>query len=263
MPQELADDFSEILETKRLISDKEYVEIISRAVSKLRTPLTGVMGYLAMFSQGDFGSMTSDQKKVIDDLLVECQRLIRFENGMLELNKLRKSYTHPKPQESDKKPKVLLFEDERMLRSMYEMKFRMEGFDVAGYDSPTKDPVRLILKENPAIILSGVTMPDLNGFDAAEIYKADDRTKNIPLVFLTNLGMKEDVEKGLALGAVAYLVKANHMPIEIINKVREILKIPIPAEKPIPKPGEAWHGESVQEMTARAKKSTWWQRLFR
>lgn len=263
MPQELADDFTEILETKRLITDKEYIEIISHAIARLRTPLTGVMGYLAMMSQKDFGELSPEQMKVVDGLLEESQRLIRYENGMLELNKLRKSYSQPKNIVFENKPKVLLFEDERMLRSMYEMKFRLEGFDVAGYDSPTKDPVSVILKEKPAIILSGVTMPDLNGFDAAEIYKADDRTKNIPLVFLTNLGMKEDVQKGLALGAVAYLVKANHMPIEIINKIREILKMPIPAEKPIPKPGDAWHGQSVQDMTARAPKQGWWQRIFR
>jgi len=167
------------------------------------------------------------------------------------------------PNEGAKKQKILIFEDDQMLRSMYETKFTLEGFIVTGYDNPSEDPVSIILKEQPAVIVSGVTMPILNGFDAAKLYKADPRTNDIPLIFLTNLGQHEDVEQGMSLGATAYFVKANHLPIEVINKVREILGLPIPPEKPIPPAGEAWHGQSVQDMVESApKKLSWWQRLF-
>ncbi|MFH1171908.1 MAG: response regulator [bacterium] len=158
-------------------------------------------------------------------------------------------------------PKILIFEDDRMLRSMYETKFTMEGFTVVGNDHPTEDPVGLIIKENPAIIISGVVMPVMSGFDAAKLYKTDQRTKGIPLIFLTNLGQSKDVEMGKELGAAAYLIKANHMPIEIVNEVRRVLRLPIPPEKPIPPPGDAWHGPSVGDLPPDKPKS-WWQKLF-
>lgn len=176
-------------------------------------------------------------------------------------NKLLKNESAGGVQKTSKKFKILFFEDDRLLRNMYETKFSLEGFLVAGYDSPTKDPVSIILKEKPDIIISGVIMPLMDGFGAARIYKADPRTKDIPLIFLTNLGMEENVKEANALGAVYYMVKAHFMPSEVVNRVRQVLGLPIPPEKPIPPPGEAWHGPSVADQPSDKSKS-WWQKLF-
>lgn len=128
-------------------------------------------------------------------------------------------------------PKILIFEDDIFLRGMYVTKYIMEGFVVAAYENPTKDPVSIVLKEKPDFISMDVLMPVMNGFDATKLIKADSRTKNIPLVFLTNLNQQADIDRGKALGAVDYLVKANHMPTDVINRTRTILGLPIPAQQ--------------------------------
>ena len=132
--------------------------------------------------------------------------------------------------------KILIFEDDQLLRSMYETKFGMEGFGVAGYDNPSNDPVSIVLKEKPDAISMDVMMPVMNGFEATGLIKGDSRTKNIPVIFLTNLGQQQDIDKGKALGAAEYIIKANHMPSEVVDRFRKILGLPIPQQqKDIPR----------------------------
>lgn len=126
-----------------------------------------------------------------------------------------------------------MFEDEQMLCSMYEAKYKLDGLDVATYNNPSKDPVSIVLKENPDVISMSITMPKMNGFDAIKLLKADTRTKDIPIIILSNLGDRYDVDKGLALGAVDYLVKSQHLPSEVVNRFRKLLGLPqhIPVSK--------------------------------
>ena len=63
------------------------------------------------------------------------------------------------------------------------------------------------IKEQPDIILLDIMMPGMNGYEVCEKLKADDKTKNIPVVFLTALTDAQNERKGLALGAVDYITK--------------------------------------------------------
>lgn len=236
------------------LSEREFYDIVKVLGHQSRRVVKEIGNSLAILSLSPKGNNRNTSSNL-------TKQLAEIERNTTSLIQATKKY-YPKNVKITHVPKILMFEDERMLRDMYETKFRMEGFEVAGYDNPSKDPVSTILKEQPDIILSGVTMPTLDGFSAAKIYKADPLTKHIPLIFLTNLGQQGDVETGLRLGAVSYLIKANHMPIEVVKEVRKALGLPIPAEKPIPVPGQAWHGQSVQEMTEKApQKRSWWQFL--
>ena len=68
-------------------------------------------------------------------------------------------------------------------------------------------------------------MPKMDGFAVLEKLKADEETKNIPVVLLTNLGQKDDVDKGFEMGAAGYLIKAHFKPSEVVDKVKEVLKL--------------------------------------
>ena len=52
-----------------------------------------------------------------------------------------------------------------------------------------------------------------------------EKFQKIPVILLTNLGQKEDINKGLELGAEDYLIKANFIPSEIVDKIKSFLKI--------------------------------------
>ena len=70
-----------------------------------------------------------------------------------------------------------------------------------------KTCIEMTHKEQPDLILLDVMMPDLNGFDTATILKKDERTKDIPIIFLTALNTPQDLVHGFQVGASDFLTK--------------------------------------------------------
>lgn len=124
------------------------------------------------------------------------------------------------PKES--KQKVLIVEDDTFLAGIYANKFEKEGFEVRSA-ADGEQGFQLAQKELPDVILLDILLPKMDGFEVLEKLKADAKTKKIPVVLLTNLGQKEDVDKGLKLGAADYLIKAHFMPQETVEKVKKVL----------------------------------------
>ena len=117
---------------------------------------------------------------------------------------------------------VLLVEDDEFLVNIYKTKFEMEGFKVSVSTNGEAALVD-IKKKQPDIVLLDILLPKLDGFAVLEKVKADGETKDIPVVLLTNLGQKDDVDRGLKLGAVDYLIKAHFTPAETVEKVKKLL----------------------------------------
>ena len=118
---------------------------------------------------------------------------------------------------ADKKIKILLVEDDSFLSGMYDTKLKLEGFDVVLAEDGVKG-LELAVSQNPDIILLDIILPKMDGFTALKHLKDNTETKKIPVILMTNLGQKEDVERGIALGAQDYLVKAHFMPSEVVEK---------------------------------------------
>lgn len=118
--------------------------------------------------------------------------------------------------------KVLLVEDDKMIIDMYTLKFTQEGYEVVQAENG-KDGLDFAKKHNPDIILLDIILPQMDGFTVLKALKADAKTKNTPVVLLTNLGQDGDVKKGLELGAVDYLIKANFTPSQVVDKVKSVL----------------------------------------
>jgi len=119
--------------------------------------------------------------------------------------------------------KILVVEDDKFLRELITQKLSREGYDVEeAVDG--EDGVVKVKKENPDIILLDLILPGIDGFEVLAKIKEDSETKNIPVVILSNLGQREDVERGLKLGAVDFLIKAHFTPGEIIEKIEKIMK---------------------------------------
>jgi len=78
-------------------------------------------------------------------------------------------------------------------------------------------------KSQPDIILLDLVLPKLTGFEVLEKIKSQDKLKKIPVILLTNLSQKSDVEKGLKLGADDYLIKAHFMPSEVVSKIKQLV----------------------------------------
>lgn len=120
------------------------------------------------------------------------------------------------------KAHVLLVEDDAFLANIYQKKFELERYKVTVVENGEKGLVEA-KKKHPDIILLDILLPKLDGFAVLEQLKGDPATKDIPVILLTNLGQKDDVEKGLEAGAADYLIKAHFKPSEVLGKVERVL----------------------------------------
>lgn len=122
------------------------------------------------------------------------------------------------------KTHVLVVEDDTFLANIYKMKFEMEGFKVSVSENGEVG-LKDVKTKKPDIVLLDILLPKMDGFMVLEKLKADKEVANIPVILLTNLGQKDDVEKGKKLGAVDYLIKAHFKPSETVNKVKKVLSL--------------------------------------
>ena len=60
--------------------------------------------------------------------------------------------------------------------------------------------------------------------DILKKIKEDERFKKIPVILLTNLSQKEEIDEGMGLGAVDYLIKSHFTPSEVLEKINNYLK---------------------------------------
>jgi len=119
--------------------------------------------------------------------------------------------------------KILIIEDDRFLRELIIKKLVNEGYDaIEAIDG--EQGLQKIKEEKPDLVLLDLILPGIDGFEVLAQKKDDASISGIPVVILSNLGQKEDIERGLNLGAIDYLIKAHFTPGEIIEKVRNILK---------------------------------------
>ena len=122
---------------------------------------------------------------------------------------------------SDQKIKILCVEDEIDIRSNISDILRDEGYEVVeaenGYHA-----YELFIEHRPDLIISDIMMPKLDGFGLLKMVRDTTGLKNsaIPFIFLTALGQKENVLKGVNLSANDYLVKPIDFDL-LIAKVKE------------------------------------------
>lgn len=136
----------------------------------------------------------------------------------------KKSKSTIKTEKNIKKPRILLVEDDTFLAGMYNAKLNLEGFAV-DLATDGEQGLELAKEVNPDLILLDIILPKLSGFEVLKKVKEDVKTKSIPVILLTNLGQRDDVSKGLALGADDYLIKAHFMPSEVVEKIKKLVKI--------------------------------------
>ncbi len=119
--------------------------------------------------------------------------------------------------------KILIIEDDRFLRELIARKLSAQGYEILEAVDGEKG-LESIKEENPDIVLLDLILPGIDGFEVLSRVGKDEDLAEIPILVLSNLGQKEDVEKALNLGAVDYLVKAHFTPEEIIQKISQTIR---------------------------------------
>jgi DNA-binding response OmpR family regulator len=117
--------------------------------------------------------------------------------------------------------KVLVIDDEAPIRLLCRVNLEAEKMEVLeAADGPTG--LESARREAPDVILLDVMMPGLDGWRVAEELLDDERTKSIPIVFLTARAELRDRARGLDLGGVDYVTKPFN-PVELAPLVRDLI----------------------------------------
>lgn len=118
--------------------------------------------------------------------------------------------------------KILIIEDDKFLRELITQKVGRDGYEVVGA-TDGEEGLTMAGKEQPGLILLDLILPTMDGFEVLRRLKEQETTKNIPVIILSNLGQKEDIDKGMELGAQDYMIKAHFTPGEITEKIKSIV----------------------------------------
>lgn len=117
---------------------------------------------------------------------------------------------------------ILVVEDDKFLRELLVRKLASEGFDVQNAID-AQAAFAIMAERQPNIVLLDLILPGVSGFEILEKIKADPKNADLPVIILSNLGQKEDLDRALLLGAKDFMVKANFTLDEIVTKVRSIV----------------------------------------
>ena len=114
--------------------------------------------------------------------------------------------------------KVLLIEDDVAAAEMYRLRLVADGYSVViGRDG--QEGLRMAADETPDFIYLDLRLPGLDGFEVLERLRAGAETRHIPVIILTNYGEPEWQERGMKLGALEFLVKADTTPAQLSESV--------------------------------------------
>jgi DNA-binding response OmpR family regulator len=117
--------------------------------------------------------------------------------------------------------RVLVIDDEAPIRLLCRVNLEAEGMDVLeAADGPSG--LEKARAEIPDVVLLDVMMPGLDGWRVAEELLDDERTRAIPIVFLTARAELRDRARGIDLGGVDYVTKPFN-PVELAPLVRGLL----------------------------------------
>jgi len=118
--------------------------------------------------------------------------------------------------------KILIIEDDKFLRKVIDKKLSKEGYLVIEAVDGEKG-LKAVKDKKPDLVLLDLVLPEMDGFEVLAKMKKDPSLSNIPVIILSNLGQKDDIEKGLKMGAVDYLIKAHFTPGEVVNRIEAAL----------------------------------------
>jgi DNA-binding response OmpR family regulator len=118
--------------------------------------------------------------------------------------------------------KILLIDDDEALTTIFTAALTKEGFTVIVANTG-QEGLNKAETESPNLILLDQVMPDFSGNDVLKQLKANEKTKPIPVVILSNFSQEELVKEAINQGAVDYVFKFQIEPKDVIKKINDIL----------------------------------------
>jgi response regulator RpfG family c-di-GMP phosphodiesterase len=187
------------------------------------------------------GGRTADQKAALERLREASKRGVLDENAVDIFYQVTTG-DEMRDQLIGDRPRVMVIDSDAESTTVLELKLVAAGYDVRVVKT-TAEAAREVLAGRLDLILSEVVLKPVDGFGFLQRIRADGRTKNVPLIFVSERSDANDVNRGFELGAVDYIVKP-YNPELLLAKVRMAL-----AKKPAQAADKRGVSGSLQEMS--------------
>jgi len=119
--------------------------------------------------------------------------------------------------------KILLIEDDDLIRDLYKTELETAGYSIDGY-ATGKEGLDALGKNSYDLVLLDIMLMDTNGLIVLKAIKANDATKDIRVIMLTNLGQDKIIKSAFELGAEGYLMKLHMTPEDLVKEVKNALQ---------------------------------------
>ena len=124
--------------------------------------------------------------------------------------------------------RILCIEDEPDMIELIRLILSRHGFDVFGANGGVEG-ARMIREELPDLILLDIMMPDLDGWEVYQQIKADEKTKDIPVIVVTAKAQNIDKVLGLHIAKVDDYISKPFTPDDLLESVQKVLEKNSPA----------------------------------
>jgi two-component system response regulator VicR len=118
---------------------------------------------------------------------------------------------------------ILCVEDEPEMIDLIRLILGRRGFEVKGAAGGTEG-LKMIRQEPPDLVLLDLMMPDMDGWEVYQQMKADEKTKNIPVIVVTAKAQSIDKVLGLHIAKVDDYITKPFSPQDLLNSVEKVLK---------------------------------------
>jgi DNA-binding response OmpR family regulator len=118
---------------------------------------------------------------------------------------------------------ILLIEDDPFVVDIYTRKLTEAGFSV-DVAQDKEETLKKISERKPDLLLLDIVLPNIEGWDLLKEIKEVLSFKDIKVAILSNLGQKDDVERGMKLGAARYFIKAHYTPTQVVEEIKKMLE---------------------------------------
>lgn len=118
----------------------------------------------------------------------------------------------------EERVRVLLVEDDQEFAEMYRLKLEADGYEVSLARDGERG-LRMASDSPPDLVFLDIRMPRMGGLEMLEHLRQDPATESLPVVILSNYGEDELRKRGLDLGALEWLIKANVTPSDVSSRV--------------------------------------------
>lgn len=117
--------------------------------------------------------------------------------------------------------KIIIADDEHKILMSLEYSFRKNGYDVFIARDGT-EVLEFLKTMIPDVILLDIMMPNLDGYSTLDIIRQDNKLKDTKVIFLSAKNNARDIEKGMEMGADAYVTKPYSIK-KLMQQIEELL----------------------------------------